>query len=210
MIALRRIFEEPLRSLLINMSHWAAIFLLAFGQIQSVSAQSNHYLQLFSEKPEFVSDGFDFPVGPPDSKGYYNAQGFGKNNHLGDDWNGTGGGNSDLGDPIYIIANGYVVSTEHHGPGWGNVIRVIHYIKGKDQFIESLYAHCQKMEVKTGDWIKRGQKIGTIGNAEGTYWAHLHLEIRSEVDMDLGGGYSTETEGFLDPTAFIKSNRPKN
>jgi len=47
------------------------------------------------------ADHFDFPVGRPDAKGYYNAQGFGKNAHLGDDWNGTGGGNSDLGDPIY-------------------------------------------------------------------------------------------------------------
>ncbi len=27
-------------------------------------------------------------------RGYYNAQVFGKNNHLGDDWNGVGGGNT--------------------------------------------------------------------------------------------------------------------
>ena len=41
-----------------------------------------------------VSDGFDFPVGPPDAKGYYDAQSFGKNRHLGSDWNGVGGGNT--------------------------------------------------------------------------------------------------------------------
>jgi len=46
---------------------------------------------------------FDFPVGKPDAKGYYNAQIFGKNNHLGDDWNGANGGNSDLGEPIYAV-----------------------------------------------------------------------------------------------------------
>jgi hypothetical protein len=43
---------------------------------------------------------FDFPAGKPDGEGYYNAQGFGKNNHLGADWNGNGGGNTDLGDTI--------------------------------------------------------------------------------------------------------------
>lgn len=155
-----------------------------------------------------MSDGFDFPVGPPNAKGYYNAQGFGKNDHLGDDWNGTGGGNSDLGDPIYAIANGYVVSTEENGFGWGNVIRIVHYIKGKDQLVESLYAHCDTMLVKSGTWIKRSDQIGTIGNADGAYWAHLHLEIRTTVDMDLGGGYSEETTGFTDPTAFIRANRP--
>lgn len=34
-----------------------------------------------------IADAFDFPVGKPDAKSYYNAQPFTKNNHLGDDWN---------------------------------------------------------------------------------------------------------------------------
>lgn len=167
------------------------------------------YRSLFAQHADYYSDGFDFPVGPPNAKGYYNAQGFGKNYHLGDDWNGVGGGNSDLGDPIHVIANGYVVEASENGPGWGNVIRVVHYLKGKNQLVESLYAHCDTMLVKSGTWVKRGDKIGTIGNAHGTYWAHLHLEIRTTVDMGLGGGYSEETAGFIDPTKFIEANRPK-
>ena len=59
-----------------------------------------------------IANHFDFPVGKPDAKGYYNAQAFGKNNHLGDDWNAVTGGNSDLGDPIYAIANGKVTFAE--------------------------------------------------------------------------------------------------
>lgn len=62
-----------------------------------------HYL----EKCQLV-DGFDFPVGKPDAKGYYDAQSFGKNNHLGSDWNGNGGGNSDFGDDVFSIADGVV------------------------------------------------------------------------------------------------------
>ncbi|MBL4587365.1 MAG: M23 family peptidase, partial [Flavobacteriales bacterium] len=64
--------------------------------------------------------------------------------------------------------------------------------------------------VEKGEWIRRGQKIGTIGNADGTYWAHLHLELRTTIDMGLGGGYSDETAGFTNPTVFIKANRPEN
>ncbi len=174
--------------------------------VQVVSKPDYH--KLFEANPAYVSDGFDFPVGPPDATGYYNAQKFGVNDHLGDDWNGTGGGNTDLGDPIFSIANGYVTSVHHHGMGWGNVIRVVHYLQDKDQFIESLYAHCDSILVQQGNWIRRGQQIGTIGNAEGAYWAHLHLEIRTQTDMGLGGGYSEETNGYADPTKFIEANRP--
>lgn len=189
--------------------HFLLLPLLAGLIFTAFQSTEQDYQRLFAENPDFISDGFDFPVGPPNAKGYYNAQGFRKNNHLGDDWNGTGGGNTDLGDPIYCIANGYVVSTEEYGPGWGNVIRVIHFLKDENKLVESLYAHCDTMLVRTGDWVKRGQKIGTIGNAHGSYWAHLHLELRTTVDMDLGGGYSEETKGFTDPTEFIRNHRPK-
>ena len=109
------------------------------------------------------TNGFDFPVGKPDTKGYYNAQEYGNNNHLGDDWNGINGGNTDLGDPIYSIANGYVSFAKNIGGGWGNVIRIIHHLENDNQ-IESLYAHCLKINVNEGDYINKGDIIGTIGN----------------------------------------------
>lgn len=165
----------------------------------------NTYDSLFSKNPTFVADQFDFPVGKPDAKGYYNAQKFKKNNHLGDDWNGNGGGNSDLGDPIYSIANGYVTQALDEGTGWGNVIRIIHKMPD-GTYVESLYAHCDKMLTQEGKFVKRGDQIATIGNANGIYYAHLHLEIRTQIDMELGGGYSSDTTGFVDPTWFIKQH----
>ena len=153
-----------------------------------------------------VTNGFDFPVGKPDAKGYYNAQKFTVNMHLGDDWNGTGGGNSDLGDPIYCIANGYVSFAENIQGGWGNVIRIVHYIS-KEEKVESLYAHCQNIYIKKGDFVPKGEKIGTIGNNDGMYQAHLHFEIRDNINMPIGPGYSSDTRGYLNPTQFIKSHR---
>ncbi len=167
--------------------------------------QKNKVMEVGCDTIQFTN-GFDFPVGKPDATGYYNAQKFTQNNHLGDDWNGTGGGNSDLGDPIYAIANGYVSFAENIYGGWGNVIRIVHYIDENKQ-VESLYAHCQDIYVKKGDYVAKGKLIGTIGNNDGQYLAHLHFELRNEVGLPIGGGYSLDTKGYLDPTEFIKNNR---
>src|SRR5438128_2975725 len=69
---------------------------------------------------------FDFPLGSENGALAYNAQRFTENHHLGDDLNGIGGENSDLGDPVYAVADGRVLLARNGGPGWGNVIIVLH------------------------------------------------------------------------------------
>lgn len=149
------------------------------------------------------TDGFDFPVGPPDATGYYDAQPFGgTDHHLGNDWNGNGGNDTDLGDPVYATSSGIVVDATDYAGGWGNVIRVQHACG-----IESLYAHLDTIEVVIGMHVKRGQQIGTIGTAHGRYRAHLHFELRDR-PLPLGEGYAELHNGWLDPTAYIRAHRP--
>lgn len=156
-----------------------------------------------------ITDGFDFPVGPPDANGYYDAQPFGRNQHLGSDWNGNGGGNSDLGDPVYSIGHGRVRLAEDKGTGWGRVVVVTHRlpdVNGELRWIESLYAHLDTMTVNAGQILKRGERIGTIGDAHGAWVAHLHFEIRTGKGHAVGRGYGP-AYGQIDPTAFIQSHR---
>jgi murein DD-endopeptidase MepM/ murein hydrolase activator NlpD len=149
-------------------------------------------------------DGFDLPVGPPDGAGYYDAQPFGVNDHLGNDYNGVRGGDSDLGDPVYAIADGRVGEATDHGGGWGNVVRIAHGCGDEPgQAVESLYAHLDAIAVVPGQAVRRGDRIGTIGTAGGHYAAHLHLELRDRPGLPLGGGYGVDTTGYLDPAAFI-------
>ena len=163
-------------------------------------------LAIFEEKPIYKARGFDFPIAKPNAKGYYNAQPFGTNNHLGEDWNAVTGGDSDLGDPIYATANGFVNFATDIGSGWGKIIRIWHTtVDGV--VVESLYAHCDTILVEQGQYVFKGDTIGTIGNAGGIYLAHLHFEIRDDVLLPVGAGYATETEGYLDPTKFIKAHR---
>lgn len=193
----------------INRSLLLILFLIGLGFSSCSNRNENprrHQAQRGSKHNYPVAKSFDYPVGKPDAKGYYNAQPFGENLHLGDDWNAVTGGNTDIGDPIYAIANGLVKMAENIYGGWGNVVIIEHrLLNGKR--IESLYAHCDEIKVTEGQIVSRGDEIATIGNAGGIYLAHLHFEIRDEIDMGVGGGYSPDTEGYVDPTAFIKAHR---
>jgi murein DD-endopeptidase MepM/ murein hydrolase activator NlpD len=158
-----------------------------------------------------VATGFDFPVGPPDAAGYYDARPFGEDDHLGSDWNGTGGGDSDPGDPVHAIGDGVVSFARDVGGGWGHVVRVVHRVRDRDgdRELESVYAHLDRIDVRDGARVRRGDPLGTIGTAGGAYPAHLHLELRSAPGLPLGGGYGADRSRHLDPTAFIRAHRPR-
>ena len=156
-----------------------------------------------------VATRFDFPLGSEHGALTYNAQRFTENHHLGDDLNGIGGENSDLGDPIYAVADGRVLLARDGGSGWGNVIIVLHAIEenGTRRYVQSYYGHCQEVLVHIGDDVRRGQKIATVGTAGGQYFAHLHFEMREFITPFIGPGYREKTDGWLNPTGFITKHR---
>ena len=152
---------------------------------------------------------FDFPLGNENGAMAYNAQHFTDNKHLGDDLNGIGGENSDLGDPIYAIADGRVLLAREGGPGWGNIVILLHaYLEhGERKYVQSYYGHVQDMLVHPGETVKRGQQIATVGTANGRYFAHLHLEMREFLTPFIGAGYRQDTRGWINPTKFIEEHR---
>lgn len=152
---------------------------------------------------------FDFPIGSEHGALTYNAQPFTENKHLGDDLNGIGGENSDLGDPVFAVADGRVIFAREGGPGWGNVIIIEHAYEenGARKFVQSYYAHLQTIEVTLRQEVRRGQQIATVGNASGKYWAHLHFEMREFITPFVGLGYREEISGWLNPTKFIEEHR---
>jgi Peptidase family M23 len=152
---------------------------------------------------------FDFPLGNENGAMAYNAQRFTENKHLGDDLNGIGGENSDLGDPIYAIADGRVLLAREGGPGWGNIVILLHaYLEnGERKYVQSYYGHVQDMLVHPGETVKRGQQIATVGTANGRYFAHLHFEMREFLTPFIGAGYREDTRGWINPTKFIEEHR---
>ena len=157
-----------------------------------------------------LADGFDFPVGKPEAQGYYKARGFRAQGHLGEDWDGVGGGDTDLNDPIYSIGEGIVVFARDVHMGWGNVVIVRHTYRenGVLKNIDALYGHLNKMLVSRGQRVARGQQIATMGNAHGQYDAHLHLEIRKNIEIGMSrSAFQRDFSNYYDPSQFIASHR---
>ena len=137
-------------------------------------------------------DGFQSPLGLPNGAFSYDAQTFGVMNetrgglHTGQDLNGIGGNDTDLGDTVYAAARGLVVFSGKGGEGWGNVVVLAHRIPGDVRIIQTLYAHLDSRSVKVGRLVGRGEPIGSIGTADGAYPAHLHFEAIASVATEAG------------------------
>ena len=164
-----------------------------------------------------LADGFDFPVGKPNADGYYKSRGLRLRSpqHFGEDWNGRAGGDSDLGDPVYAIADGVVTFAYNVRGGWGNVVLTRHAYRdpasGQVKYIDTLNGHLDRIMVRVGEQLKRGQQIGTIGTNSGMYPAHLHFEIRHNIHIGLHRNVAPDTlEHWADPTQFINRYRKLN
>lgn len=162
-----------------------------------------------------VADVFDQPMGSERAALTYNAQPFWAMNdargghHTGDDLNGIGGMNTDLGDAVYAAADGLVVYVGVPSEGWGKVVIMAHRLSD-GSMVHSMYAHLLESFVKENEIIGRGQKIAEVGTANGTYPAHLHYEIRKTNAVDLGRGYADLPLNRVSPEEFIKLHASKS
>ncbi len=156
-------------------------------------------------------DGFQSPCGAPNGAMTYDAQPFGSPNpkrggmHTGQDLNGIGGENTDLGEPVVASARGLVVYSGEASPGWGKVVVLAHRLPGENRVIQTLYAHLDQCLAQTGELVGRGARIGAIGTAGGLYLAHLHFEaIESRCTEACQRGYGPlGTMNRLDPAKLL-------
>lgn len=172
--------------------------------------------------PLWLADGFDFPVGDPNGRGWA-VSGYrfldwsitSNSYHPGEDWNIPGAGNGDWGEPVYAVANGEVVFS-----GWnsalGNVILIKHNLS-RHEAVWSQYSHLDTRTVQTGERVGRRQQVGTVGRGPNNrFTAHLHFEIRKK-DLPANAwprtngeawGKAQVQEYWLNPSLFINQNRP--
>lgn len=125
--------------------------------------------------------------------------------HDGKDINDNGGGNSDLGKPLYAIADGKIVGVHEH-TGQGNF--------GKHFFLQIdgawgtryvHYAHCNKLLIKLDQVVKEGDQVAEVGNT-GTVYAHCHFAVKKKANgMDtIATNKALLDDAWEDPIAFVE------
>ncbi|MDO8953418.1 MAG: peptidoglycan DD-metalloendopeptidase family protein [Gammaproteobacteria bacterium] len=91
-----------------------------------------------------------------------------------------------VGQPIYAAASGQVLFSGVGSTGYGNMI----IIKHASNFLTA-YGNNQKLMVKEGQQVSRGQQIATMGQNQQI--AELHFEVR-------------QSGVAVDPTNYLPSN----
>ena len=86
--------------------------------------------------------------------------------HLGVDYGGA------IGTPVRTVGDGQVEFAGVQN-GFGNVIIIRH-----NSTEETVYAHLSRMDVRPGEGVTQGERIGAIGATGWVTGPHLHFEFR--------------------------------
>lgn len=201
---------------------------LGKGQ-HEIAFDAVRWRQIVKGSPKFVADGYDMPVGTPTERRsrtvwggeWLDASPFGKLYFVGthDEAYHTGADlnlpqNADAHNPVMTAASG-VVTFAARLPAWGNVIVIRHDPLATDGMVlYGRYAHVERMRVKVGDRVERGQVIAHVGDAFGRWAYLLHFDLSPTTILETNPGHWGRTDReavfkhYLDPREFISANRP--
>lgn len=112
-----------------------------------------------------------YPFEPHKIDGYFTDQREGYL-HAGVDFNGIGGGNTDLETTLYPIANGTVIFTSTSTKGYGLMCILETRIDNHTYYIG--YCHLQEVLQKSGP-IRMDQPLAKMGSTGNSKLSHLHL-----------------------------------
>ncbi len=184
------------------------------------------------ESGDYLSDGFDPPVGTRDERRavklwpglWFDATGFGTHYrdsggnsayHTGADLNlNKPHWNVDAGMPVCAMANG-VVTFAGSRRIWNGIVVIRHDpFEPGGPYVFSRSAHLETIAVRDGQRVKRGDVIGTIGKPTGGT-EHLHFDISPTETLLTNPGdwplldYNRLRRDYIDPKLFIQQNRPR-
>lgn len=170
-----------------------------------------HFLSPWQENQIPTTQQLDPPLGSENgaltqvSQKFWEMDEAAGGHHTGIDLSGIGGANTALGSPVFASGDGLVVFTGSPSPRWGNVLVLAHRDPKGNPF-HTLYAHLFSINARLGKLVARGEKIGTVGTADGHFPAHLHFGAAISDGIDIGEQFAATLRNQLDPTALIAAS----
>ncbi len=188
---------------------------------------------LEADQPASLADGYDAPVGTGQERAldriwpgaWVDALGFGTRYrdseqsqayHTGADLNlNTPRWDADRGAPVWSIASG-TVTFAGRLEGWGQVVVIRHDpTESEGNAVWARYAHVDRVQVRAGDQVARGQQIAVIGKPEAPDAPyHLHFDICTSGVLEQSPGhwprldYYAVITHYVDPRDFLQRYRP--
>ena len=144
---------------------------LSIRALDPISGQSARMARIFDERRA----AHDRRVGGRVAPGTVRASGFGhradpfggrRQLHLGIDLAGP------PGTPVHALADGIVAYSGANG-GYGNLVELEH-----DDGFRTRYAHNRRNLVATGDLVRKGEAVATLGSSGRATGPHVHVEVR--------------------------------
>lgn len=158
--------------------------LLLLATIMSVTTMS---FANVDPKPASISKTFVFPVA-------------GKKNNIGSFWGASREGGkrkhegidifAKKGTPVVAIFDGIIVSRTATPKG-GKVL----WLRSAAHGLSAYYAHLDQQKVRVGQFVKKGQVLGTVGNTGNAKYTPSHLHF---------GIYTWK--GAVNPLPYVKSS----
>lgn len=106
----------------------------------------------------------------------------------------------EMGRPVAALAaqRGVVAEVGFSAQGYGNYVRIVHKW-GEDEWV-TWYGHLSSVDVRVGQFVQPGQKLGISGTTGNSTGVHLHLTLQH-----IGHGLSNYVVAdVVDPTPFFK------
>ena len=138
-----------------------------------IAAEDSKYEELIYRADNYLKTLKSTPLGRPVDTSISSS--FGKRRdpfngkpafHAGIDFRGR------IGAPIRVTADGKVIFAGNNG-SYGKLIKICH-----GSGYTTRYAHLDRLFVRSGEKVTRGQKIGSMGNTGRSTGPHLHYEVR--------------------------------
>lgn len=126
------------------------------------------YIKLDNHRKEFTPNAWPTYGGEITSRFGGRPDPFGG---YGSDWHPGIDIANDYGAPVYAGASGYVEQAGWNG-GYGRYVKVSH-----DYGYQTAYGHMSSIAVSSGEYVKKGQLIGTVGSSGYSTGPHLHYEV---------------------------------